>query len=166
MLDFNDARPQLFPVDDNSVRQSESDCVLFLRPVPKGHCLCDCVEGVKQAAPLIYDLEIPIEIVFPADIQNEIEFAVKTLTTLSPEFNRFVIGKHEMARQDDADFYMSLIEVFGPECPGGWRAVPRVRECLEAGGGQGGRPWVGRLGRRARFGLGPLPRRPGRRVAP
>ena len=109
MLDLN---VQPIEVDDHSVRLYKDDCVLFVRPVPRGHRLCEtCADGVKQAAPLIRDLGIPIDVEFPDSVENEIEFVIQLLTKFSLQLNVMIIDHHSKARLDNADLYIALIEL-------------------------------------------------------
>ena len=112
LVDFNESDLQPIEVDDNSVRLCKNDCVLFVRPVPRGHRLCEtCADGVKLAAPLIRDLGIPIDVEFPDNVKNEIEFVTHVLTKFSFQLNVMIIENHSKARLDNASLYIALIEL-------------------------------------------------------
>jgi hypothetical protein len=70
---------------------SKNDCTLFLRLVDRGVCLKDvCVEGLQEVAPLIYQLDIPIDINIPDSVVDKNQHAIRALAILSPQINDFI----------------------------------------------------------------------------
>jgi hypothetical protein len=63
----------------------------------------------------MYKLDIPVDIFIPHAVQvpERKHFVQKVLARVQTEFDRSVWAAHRKARADDADFFCSLVDVFG-----------------------------------------------------
>jgi hypothetical protein len=111
-IDGTDVPQSAKRIDKNSVILDKNDCMLFLRPVCKGMSLKEADMGLDKVAPLIYDLEIPVDMYVPPDTLDQVEFITKTFAILASKFDTFVLEQHRLARDDDASFFASYVEVF------------------------------------------------------
>jgi hypothetical protein len=110
-IDGTDVPQSAKRIDKNSVILDKNDCMLFLRPVCKGMSLKEADMGLDRVAPLIYDLEIPVDMYVPHDTLNHKEFITKTFAILALKFDAFVLEQHKLARDDDASFFASYVEI-------------------------------------------------------
>jgi hypothetical protein len=119
-------------VDDNSVVPSilKNDCELSLRPIQKG-CPLKCIDiaGLEKIAPLIYSLDIPINISFPPGISTVEEakaFVVQAFTSVC-DFDAYILKHQCDARSDNRNLFVSLIEIAGVlengHCETCWRVL-------------------------------------------
>ena len=114
-------------IDPNPVILTKNDCMLFLRMVDRGVCLKDvCVDGLREVAPLIYQLDIPIDINIPESVVDKNQHAIRALTILSPQINDFIRYYHNRARSDCAGLFIGIVDIYNTELvPMGdisWRA--------------------------------------------
>ena len=104
------------PIDDDSARSHKNDCEMYVCPVAKGVQLKQAdVENLDYIAPLMYKLEIPVDIFIPntVPVVHRRAFVQKVLARVTTEFDRSVWTAHRKARADNADFFCSLVDVFG-----------------------------------------------------
>src|SRR6516164_6774829 len=79
------------PIDDDSARCHKNDCEMYVCPVAKGIQLKQAdVENLDYIAPLMYKLEIPVDIFIPntVPVVHRRTFVQKVLARVSTEFDR------------------------------------------------------------------------------
>jgi hypothetical protein len=100
-------------VDEYSIILDKNDCRLFLSPVSRGICLKKAhVARLESVAPLIYKLDIPVDINVPDNTPDLHSFALSVFSAFSPEFDVFVLDEYYKSKSDASDLFMALIEVF------------------------------------------------------
>ena len=116
-LDYDDtAGPDHTHIDLNSVVLNSNDCMLFLGLVDRGVCLKDvCADGLREVAPLIYQLDIPIDINIPDSVVDKNEHAIRALAILSPQINDFIRYYHNKARSDCGGLFIAIVDIFNTE---------------------------------------------------
>jgi hypothetical protein len=100
-------------VDEDSVILDKCDCMMFLRPIDKGFCLPMVkIDGLDEAAPLIFNLCIPVDMCIPDNVSDPKQFAREVISAASPECNAFIIDHHNISREDDADLFIAVIDIY------------------------------------------------------
>jgi hypothetical protein len=100
-------------VDEHSIILDKADCRLFLSPVPRGICLKEAnIDKLESVAPLIYKLDIPVDINVPDNTSDLSSFALSVFSAFSAEFDEFILYEHYKAKSEGVDLFMSFIEVF------------------------------------------------------
>jgi hypothetical protein len=103
-------------IDELSLILDKADCRLFLSPVSRGISLKEAeIDGLDKAAPLIYKLDIPVDIRVPDNTPDISSFALKVFSAFSEEFDEFVLSQYYSAKSDNASLFLSFVEVFGTD---------------------------------------------------
>ena len=94
----------------------KNDCEMYVFAKEKGIVLKQAdVADLDKIAPLMYKLEIPVDIHVPQTIPmvHRRPFIQKVIGMVNKEFDRSVWKAHKDAREDNADFFCSLVDIFG-----------------------------------------------------
>jgi hypothetical protein len=89
---------------------------MFVNSVSKGRVLKQVdIVGLEHVAPLMYKLEIPVDIFIPDTVPMVLKrtFAKNVLGRVSEAFDASVWKAHRIAREDKADFFCALVDIFG-----------------------------------------------------
>jgi hypothetical protein len=107
-------------IDDNSAILSilKNDCEVHLRPIQRG-CPLQCIgiPALEKVAPLVYSLDIPVNISLPPGISSEKEAKAFVLYAFASacDSDAYILKRHGDARSANRNLFISLIEIVGLE---------------------------------------------------